>query len=63
VGLPDASASRVFEPFFTTKRKGLGLGLTIARSIATSHGGLLYAEKNSWGGATFLLTLPSESET
>jgi signal transduction histidine kinase len=58
VGLPNASAERVFEPFYTTKPEGLGLGLTIARTIATSHGGTLWGENNGRGGATFHLVLP-----
>jgi len=57
-GLPDGDEERVFDPFFTTKEKGLGLGLSIARSIAMSHGGSLWAENNQWGGASFHLTLP-----
>jgi C4-dicarboxylate-specific signal transduction histidine kinase len=60
VGLPDDEANRVFEPFFTTKEKGLGLGLTIGRTIARAHGGRLWAENNPDGGATFHLVLPAE---
>src|SRR5206468_13020274 len=54
-GLPAGAADQVFEPFFTTKEKGLGLGLAISRSIATEHGGHLWAENNLQGGATFHL--------
>jgi signal transduction histidine kinase len=57
-GLPDGHAERVFEPFFTTKEKGLGLGLTMCRSIAMAHQGQLWAENNPGGGATFHLLLP-----
>jgi signal transduction histidine kinase len=56
VGLP-AGNDEVFKPFFTTKEHGLGLGLAIARSIITAHGGRLWAENNSHGGATFHLEL------
>jgi signal transduction histidine kinase len=63
VGLPVDSKERLFEPFFTTKKKGLGLGLTISRSIATAHGGRLWGENNPEGGATFHLQLPTDIST
>jgi signal transduction histidine kinase len=63
VGLPTDNRERVFEPFFTTKEKGLGLGLAISRSIATAHGGRLWGENNSEGGATFHLELPTDIST
>jgi C4-dicarboxylate-specific signal transduction histidine kinase len=59
IGLPN-DVERVFEPFFTTKPEGLGLGLPIARSIATAHGGRLRGETNQRGGATFRLLLPAD---
>ena len=59
-GLPRGSEGRVFEPFFTTKPQGLGLGLAICRSIATAHGGELWAENGSERGATFHLVLPTD---
>ena len=60
VGLPEDAEDRVFEPFFTTKASGLGLGLSISRSIAAAHGGRLWAENNEGqGGATFHLELPA----
>jgi PAS domain S-box-containing protein len=58
-GLPAEVIERVFEPFFTTKSHGLGLGLSVCRTIVTAHGGELGAEANGDGGVTFHFTLPS----
>ena len=59
IGLPNGGADRVFDPFFTTKEHGLGLGLTIGRSIVNAHGGHLWGENNTVHGATVHLVLPT----
>jgi PAS domain S-box-containing protein len=58
-GIPPAQASRIFESFFTTKDGGMGLGLSIARSIIEDHGGRIWAEDNSEDGAIFHFTIPA----
>jgi PAS domain S-box-containing protein len=57
-GLTSDRLDKIFEPFFTTKRDGLGMGLSISRSIIEAHGGRLWAENNQSSGATFSFTLP-----
>ncbi|MFC5069092.1 PAS domain-containing sensor histidine kinase [Flaviflagellibacter deserti] len=56
-GLPPEIASRIFEPFFTTKANGMGMGLSICRSIAAAHGGELTTVEKSEPGSTFRLIL------
>lgn len=57
-GVPDAVMARLFDPFFTTKSQGLGLGLSISRSIVAAHGGELLVRNNPGHGATFRVMLP-----
>jgi two-component system sensor kinase FixL len=57
-GIPAGQIERVFDPFFTTKTTGIGMGLSISRSIVEAHGGRLWAENNAQCGATFRFTLP-----
>lgn len=56
-GLDPEQAGRIFEPFFTTKPQGIGMGLSISRSIIESHGGRLWTVNGS-SGALFQFTLP-----
>jgi len=62
VGLPPQQADQIFNAFFTTKPHGTGMGLRISRSIVESHGGRLWAAKNSPRGASFCFTLPTKAE-
>jgi signal transduction histidine kinase len=57
-GLPPERLDKVFETFFTTKPNGLGMGLSICRSIIEQHGGRLWATANEDHGATFRFTIP-----
>ncbi len=62
VGLSPEIAGQIFNPFFTTKPQGIGMGLSISRSIVESHEGRVWAAPGVSGGATFQFTLPIGSE-
>jgi two-component system sensor kinase FixL len=57
----DDVEKNLFQTFFTTKESGMGVGLSISRSIIEAHGGSMWAESNQAGGATFRFTLPAAS--
>jgi signal transduction histidine kinase len=63
VGIPEQARERLFQQFFTTKAKGLGMGLSIVRSIVESHGGTIAAENVDGGGARFQFTIPASAKT
>src|SRR6476620_7613761 len=60
-GFPSNDLDRLFIPFYSTKSDGMGMGLTISRSIVESHGGRIWATPNSPCGAVFQFTLPIDS--
>ena len=58
VGIDSENMDRLFEPFFTTKATGMGMGLSISRSVIERHGGRLWAVPNEGAGASFRFSLP-----
>jgi PAS domain S-box-containing protein len=59
--IPEERLEQIFEPFFTTKEKGMGLGLSVCRSIITAHRGKLWATNNTDRGATLHFSLPRDA--
>jgi two-component system, LuxR family, sensor kinase FixL len=62
VGIREQNRDQLFDAFFTTKAEGLGMGLSISRSIIEAHGGRLWAMANDGWGATFQFTLPTNHD-
>ena len=58
-GLAPEVAAQLFQPFVTTKRDGMGVGLSICRTIVEAHGGRIWTEPNPGGGTVFRFTLPA----
>jgi signal transduction histidine kinase len=63
VGIQPGERERIFQPFFTTKEGGLGMSLSISRTIVESHGGRILVEPNQPHGTRFLVLLPNERMT
>jgi PAS domain S-box-containing protein len=63
IGLDPQTADRIFDAFFTTKPEGMGMGLSISRTIIEAHGGRLWATPHDGPGATFQFTLPMHGES
>lgn len=61
-GIQEAGQHQIFDPFYTTKPLGMGMGLSISRSIAQGHGGKLWATSSEQGGACFHVTVPVGDE-
>ena len=62
VGFDPQDVGRLFEAFYTTKSSGMGIGLSVSRSIVESHHGRLRAAPNDGPGATFSFSIPHTSE-
>ena len=61
-GIPPDTIEAIFSPFHTTKSTGMGLGLSICKSIIDAHGGKIFAENNPDGGAIFSFILPIDKK-
>ena len=61
-GIAPEIASQLFQPFVTTKRQGMGVGLSISRTIVEAHGSKISAEANIGGGTIFRFTLSAVAE-
>jgi signal transduction histidine kinase len=63
VGLDPEGIDKLFEPFYTTKNDGMGIGLSVCRSIIEKHHGLIWATQNDGPGATFSFSIPCRTDT
>jgi signal transduction histidine kinase len=63
VGLDSQNLHKPFEAFYSTKRTGMGVGLSVSRSIIERHNGRLWAESNDDHGATFLMSIPRHPDS
>jgi two-component system sensor kinase FixL len=61
IGIPREVIARIFDPFFTTKVSGMGVGLSVSRTIVEAHGGQLDARNAEDGGAIFTVRLPASA--
>jgi len=62
VGLEPHAMDKIFQAFYTTKSNGMGIGLSVSRSIIEKHGGRLWGESNDGPGATFAFSIPHDPE-
>jgi len=62
-GIAPQVAAQLFQPFMTTKQQGMGVGLSISRTIIEAHGGKIWVEPNPGGGSIFRFTLPTVQQT
>ena len=62
-GIPDGKLKEIFEPFYTSKAQGMGMGLSIARTIIDAHQGLIFAKNRDHGGASFRIKLPLSKDS
>jgi signal transduction histidine kinase len=63
VGFDPRRVDKLFEPFYSTKNDGMGVGLSVSRSIIENHQGRLWAVPNDGQGATFLFSVPCQTHT
>jgi signal transduction histidine kinase len=59
IGIAPEAAERLFDPLFTTKKEGMGIGLSVCRSIVEAHRGQLWAAANAGPGSSFVFSIPS----